>query len=74
MCQCLEITRSSYYTWRHGKPSDLSQENAKLAKQVHEIFQVGRAVYGTRRIKEMLARRGLRLSRRRIARLMRQMN
>ena len=67
MCKVLNIPRSSYYYEAKQKP----QEN-HLAAEIREIFHQSRNNYGTRKIKVELSKKDLRVSRRRIGRIMKQ--
>lgn len=74
MCICLSVNRSSYYTWLKSIPSEHTRKNIDLSEKIKKIFNESRRNYGTRRIKRVLAREGLIVSRRRIGRLLSQMN
>lgn len=54
------------------QPSARAMATMQLKAQIKTLFHVGRGNYGSRRIKRLLAQEGLRVSRRRIGRLMRQ--
>lgn len=69
MCKCLGIARSSYYYRPAG-----TAEAANLEDLVEMIFNQNRKVYGSRKIKAILAKRGTILSRRRINRIMKKRN
>jgi putative transposase len=73
MCKCLGVCRSSYYDWRNKSPSRLGLENNKLSEEIMRIFNVSRQNYGTRRIKQALAKDNLGVSRHRIGYLMKEM-
>lgn len=66
MCRCLNISRSSYYIYKE-KQECIDELN----ETVIEIFDINQKVYGTRKIKVELMKRGHQVSRRRIARIMR---
>lgn len=73
MCKVLKIARSTFY---HDIGIAAEKEQEKLAeeKQLKEkilvIFNTNRQVYGTRKIKDVLQKDGVTVSRRRIGRLM----
>lgn len=73
MCQLFSVNRSSYYAWCAHSPSEHSQTDKQLKDKIRQIFEESRQTYGTRRIKAALAKQGDRASRKRIARLMREM-
>jgi len=70
MCYYLRVSHSSYYVWRNSTKINLQKENEELTEMIKEIFAESRQTYGTRRIKQKLTKLGKRISRRRIARLM----
>ncbi len=72
MCELLDVSRSGYYAWKVREPSARSQENTALAQEVAEIHAASRKTYGSPRIRSELRERGRRVSRKRVARLMRQ--
>jgi transposase InsO family protein len=72
LCRILEVSRSGYYEWL-GRPPSVQPDTAQqLEAKVKQYFAQGRGLYGTRRIKHLLAQEGLRVSRRRIARVLHQ--
>jgi putative transposase len=73
MCRILGVSVSGYYDWRGREPSAHEREDGELAKQIHRIFFAHRGVYGSPRAHAELRDMGLRCSRERTARLMREM-
>ena len=67
MCKVLKISRSSYYAYE-----EKARAKDKLSEITVKMFNENQHVYGTRKLKVELAKQGLRVSRRRIARIMRQ--
>lgn len=65
LCKCLGIARSTYYYETKETPEETELEN-----EIEEIFNQNRKVYGSRKIKAELLKRGQRISKRRICRLM----
>jgi len=70
MCECLGVSRSAYYGWVNTPLSAKQLEDEKLAEKIKMIFNKHKKRYGARRIKKVLAKEGLTVSRRRITRLM----
>lgn len=70
MCRFLKVSRSGYYDWLKRPKSNREMENERLTHRLKELFQEGRGIYGTRRLKKRFADLGDTLSRRRIGRLM----
>lgn len=71
MCEVLEVSRSGYYSWKAREPSTRAQETTALAEEIHEIHEASRRTYGSPRIRRELHARGRRVSRKRVARIMR---
>lgn len=71
MCLVLEVPRSTYYAMSR-EPTSPPED--PLSKEVKQVFEENRKVYGARKIKAALARRGIVVSRRRIRRLMESQN
>jgi len=74
MCKLLDVSRSSYYSWLCATPSKLSLENIMLSSQIKEIFIQGRGNYGSRRIRKILLKKKIIISRRRVIKLMKANN
>lgn len=74
MCQLLDVGRSSYYEWLHAKPSPRMLENQRLSKKIKEVFMESRCLYGSRRVRKKLQAEGEMISRRRVGKLMKQLN
>jgi len=74
MCRVLGVSVSGYYDWRGREPSANAREDGELAKRIHEIFDAHRAVYGSPRVHAELRAQGIRCSKERVARLMREMD
>ena len=72
MCRVLHISRSRYYAWRKNPLSRRAKEDAYLTKEVEAVFGEGRQNYGTRCIQSRMVQRGITISRRRVAKLMKQ--
>jgi putative transposase len=72
-CRLLGISRSAYYEWERGAPSDRALTDAWLLEQIKQIHAEHRGVYGWRRIHaELRLAHGVRVSGKRVRRLMRQ--
>lgn len=66
MCKILKISRSTYYSYEESKA-----KKDEINDVVITIFNENQHVYGTRKLKVELAKRNYKVSRRRIARIMR---
>jgi putative transposase len=71
MCGVLEVSTSGYYAWRKRQPSRRAQEDRKLLKRIHAVHKRSKGTYGAPRIHAELAEAGVRVGRKRVARLMR---
>lgn len=71
LCSMLLVSRSAYYAWTKAALSQRAKDDAVLETVITTTFTQNRAVYGTRRLKVVLASQGYPASRRRIARTMR---
>jgi putative transposase len=71
MCRVLGVSRSGYYAWRKRAPSIRSEEDERLKARIDEIHEQSRGTYGVPRIYIELKDSDERVSRKRIARLMR---
>jgi putative transposase len=72
MCRVLGVTRSGFYAWLKRAPSDRACEDQRLRIEVRVIHREARGCYGSPRVHAELQARGERVSRKRVARLMRQ--
>lgn len=71
MCKVLEVSRSGYYAWAGRGPSARAQEDAKLLEAIREVHRKSRKCYGAPRVHaELRDDRGVRVGRKRVARLM----
>ncbi|TDL93299.1 IS3 family transposase, partial [Macrococcus brunensis] len=75
MCKVLRIPRSTYY-YEVNKLSDREKEppDEDVTEKIIHIFNTNRRCFGTRRIKIALDKQGLKVSRRRIGRIMKSKN
>lgn len=70
----MKVSRSSYYDWLGNADieSKKSSEDKFLLEQIRSVFMRGRGNYGSRSIKKILFMDNIRVSRRRVARLMKE--
>jgi len=71
LCRVAGVARSAYYAWARRGVSARAQSDALLAEQIAAAHTRSRGTYGTPRIQAALRAAGVRTSRRRVARLMR---
>jgi len=70
-CRVLGVSRSGYYKWLRAEPSTRVIEDAMLAAEVREVFNEHKGRYGAPRVRRALRRKGRRPSKKRVARVMR---
>jgi putative transposase len=70
MCRLLGVSTSGYYAWAKRTPSRRTQEDAALLGEIRAVHVASHGTYGAPRIWVELAARGLRVGRKRVARLM----
>lgn len=70
MCELLGVCRSSYYDWQNKSPSKKMLEDEQLKKVIKMIFLENKKRCGSRRIRRGLLKRGYKISRRRVIKLM----
>ena len=71
LCSVLGVSRAGYYAWKDRSPSPRAMRDAQLSEQIAEIHDESQGTYGWPRIHAELRHRGVRASRKRVARLMR---
>jgi putative transposase len=72
LCRVVGVSASGYYRWRKHQESQHSREDRRLRVQIRAIHQQSRGVYGSPRIHAELRRQGVRCSRKRVARVLRE--
>ena len=72
MCRVLGVSASGYYAWTSRRPSPHTIEDARLLEQIRAFHQASRGTYGTPRIHRDLRAAGVRVGRKRVARLLKQ--
>jgi putative transposase len=71
LCRALGVSRSGYYAWTRRPPSSRALVDAKLVPVIRACHARSRATYGSPRIHQDLRALDYRVSRKRVARLMR---
>lgn len=71
LCRVAAVSRSSFYAWSRRTPSARAQADTLLVEQIRQVHIQSRRTYGAPRIAGQLRRRGIGVSRHRVARLMR---
>lgn len=72
MCQVLEVSESGYYAWLKRPMCQHQREDAQIKQEIQQVFSTHQGRYGSPRIQRELRDQGRSISRKRIARLMRE--
>ena len=72
MCRVLRVSASGYYAWRERAPSATALANAVLTERIRQVHADSHETYGMPRVRAELIEQGVVVSRKRVARLMRQ--
>ena len=74
LCSVLGVTRAGFYAWRQRGPSRRALGDAELAALIGRVFVESLETYGAPRVHAELSKaHGVRVGRKRVARLMRQL-
>jgi putative transposase len=71
MCRILGVSPSGYYAWVKRPPSGRAGMDAVLTGKTRAAHAASRGAYGAPRLRADLAEAGIRVGRKRVARLMR---
>jgi transposase InsO family protein len=72
LCRVLGVSRASFYAWHDRSPSIREQADQQLLEQITRIHRASRGTYGAPRVHaELRDDYGVRVGRKRVARLMR---
>ena len=73
-CKALNVSRAGYYKYLHHKPSKRDIENEVLKGEINQLFEEHKGRYGSIRISKALSIKGIYVNRKRVVRLMRELN
>jgi transposase InsO family protein len=73
LCRTLGVHRSGYHRWLRQGQTRRDREDRRLKQSILEVHAEARGCYGTPRIERALRHRDIRTSRRRVARLRREL-
>ena len=71
-CRVLEVSTSGYYAWLKRSPSPRAQADAAIGDAAEVHFEASRCTYGRPRLQADLRDSGIRVSDKRLARIMRE--
>jgi putative transposase len=72
LCRCLRVTRSGFYAWQRRPESPHAARDRQLRVLIRTSHESSRRSYGSPRVHEDLRALGIAISRKRVARLMRE--
>jgi transposase InsO family protein len=72
VCRCLAVSPAGFYAWHRRRPSDRDEADQRLGVAIAAAHAESRRTYGSPRIHLELQSEGTRVSRKRVARLMRE--
>ncbi|NRA38383.1 MAG: IS3 family transposase [Planctomycetes bacterium] len=72
-CSLLSVSTSGFYAWRNRPESPRFKEDKKLRMVIHTFFHNFNGIYGSPRIYREMKSNGYRIGRKRVERLMREM-
>jgi putative transposase len=72
VCRVVGVSRSGFYAQLRRGPSAHAEEDLELTRRIRSIHQESRGTYGAPRVHAELAAQGIRTSRKRVARIMRE--
>lgn len=71
MCRVFKVTKSGYYDWLRRKPSKRAIQSQQITREIKALYQDSRCRYGSPKITDELRDNGWKVSRPRVARIMR---
>ena len=74
LCNVLDVSRAGFYAWKKRGVSQRRIDDAMLAVEITKIHEESDKTYGSPRVHVALEKRSHRVSRKRVARIMRQRN
>lgn len=74
MCKVLQVSRSGYYYWLAQRSTKRATENEAITQVISSLFTASKCRYGSPKITQDLRAQGIKISRPRVARLMKQAN
>jgi transposase InsO family protein len=74
MCKVFKISKSGYYHWLARKPSARQVDEQQTLELIKEVYKTSKSRYGSPKITHELKKKGLHISRPRVARIMKRAN
>ena len=73
LCKCMGIHHSVYYYHKNNKTNIYKENNNELDIQIMEIYTESKRRYGSPKIQKVLANKGIKVSQKRVARRMKEL-
>lgn len=70
MCQVLKVSRSSFYYWYKGVPSNRFKETQIFTALIKKTYEESKKRYGSPKITKVLRSQGYKISQKRVAKIM----
>ena len=71
LCRALGVSTSGFYDWQHHQPSARARTDAVLVDRIRDVHAASHCTYGAPRVHAELSATGMRVGKKRVARLMR---
>ena len=71
LCTAVGVAASGFYAWLRRAPSRRQADDRRVSERIEQVFASSRRTYGSPRVHAELRAEGRRISRKRVARLMR---
>ena len=72
MCQVLEVSRSGYHSWKNRSSSERKISNQSLLEKIKAVYKENEGIYGSPKITEELNAQGIKCSKNRVAKIMKE--
>ena len=72
LCRVAGVAVSGFYAWLRRRPGRRREDDRRVGERIGAIFAASRGTYGSPRVHAELRAEGVRVSRKRVARLMRE--
>jgi hypothetical protein len=71
-CRVLKVSTSGYYRWCKQPDGIWTKRRTELVEQIRVVHEASRRTYGSPRVRSELLKRGVKLNRKTVARIMRE--
>jgi len=71
-CRVLRVSKAGYYRWRKAPTGKREARRTELTEKVRVVHEQSRRIYGSPKVRAELLKRGVKLNRKTVARIMRE--